>query len=497
MTAQVRVLIVEDVEEDAFLLASALRVDGKMPIWQRVDTEETLRQALEDAVWHIVISDYHMPAFSGIEALRIVHSIVPGLPFIIVSGVIGERTAVEVMRAGAHDFFVKGRIERLPLAVDRELRDAENRRRQASDASALESLQRQVNTFMQNAPIPIWIKDKHLRYLYANPAHCALVDCPLVDLVGQTDATLVPAETAGVIERQDRLAMTLQTTVRSQHEVQRPRKGEMTLDVIRFPLAAGPDLVLVAGVAIDITEQLSARSRLQEANLRLQRLSSQVIEVQERERKHLARDLHDDIGQTLTALKMTLDTLARDAALDGHNASLLDNGRQIVAGVIGQIRSLSLALRPPQLDDLGLGATIRFHIERQTALAGLGLSFAGDYDGERPHADIENTCFRIAQEVLTNILKHAHASHVWCTLSDNGTQLKLKIRDDGDGFDVESALRRAVRGDSSGLLNIRERAALVGGAVTVVSHPGEGTCIEIVLPRQPSNANLNAGRKEA
>ena len=124
MSIPLRVLFVEDMEEDAVLMVRELKRGGFDPTWERVDDEQALLAALQAQRWDIVISDYSMPMFSGVEALKLVKADNDQTPFIIVSGVIGEQTAVEVMKAGAQDYFLKSAIARLPHAVDRELRDA-------------------------------------------------------------------------------------------------------------------------------------------------------------------------------------------------------------------------------------------------------------------------------------------------------------------------------------------------------------------------------------
>lgn len=353
-------------------------------------------------------------------------------------------------------------------------------------ASVLPTLQHTVNSFLHAAPVPLWIKDPELRYVFANPAHCALTGVSLAHLTGKTDHLWTRVDVATLFEEQDRLTLMRRSTVRTQHTLAGAPHVPQTCDVIRFPVLADNGQIFVAGMVIDMTERLQSDSQLAEANLRLQQVSSQVIEVQERERKRLAQDLHDDIGQSLTGLKMLLDNISKHGHLNQEAHEEIDNSRSLVSGVLTQIRTLSLALRPPQLDDLGLAASIRFHLERQAAAAGLGLTFTCDGLRQRLHADIENTCFRIAQEAMANVLRHAHASRVWCTLSETGAHLKMSIRDDGHGFDVDAALLLAVQGNSCGLLNIRERAELVGGHATIFSRPNEGTCLVLILPRAPA-----------
>eukprot|EP01042_Synura_sphagnicola_P012393 gene12393-15770_t len=190
-------------EEDVILMVRELKRGGFEPTWLRVDTEPDMRAALEEQ-WDIVISDYAMPMFSGVDALAQLKRHNDQIPFIIVSGAIGEQTAVEVMKAGAQDFFLKSSIARLPIAVERELRDALVRRKQRASAAALREMQARFYAFMNAAPMPAWIKDADLRYLYVNPAQSAFFGMTPSDMIGLSDFDLMSSGAAHNAELNDR-----------------------------------------------------------------------------------------------------------------------------------------------------------------------------------------------------------------------------------------------------------------------------------------------------
>ncbi|WP_343586446.1 ATP-binding protein [Herbaspirillum sp.] len=482
MSIPLRVLFVEDMEEDAVLMVRELKRAGFEPTWLRVDNEAALLGALRDSRWDIVISDYSMPAFSGVEALKVVKKDNDQTPFIIVSGVIGEQTAVEVMKAGAQDYFLKSAITRLPHAVERELRDAQARRKQRASAQALREMQARFNAFMNAAPMPTWIKDAQLRYSYVNPAQSAFFGMTPGDMDGLTDADLMSSGAAEAAQENDRKVLQDRCELHTQETVFDHNHNARILEVVRFPLHGEGRGDMVAGLALDVTEREESRRELELAIQRQQLLSSRVIEVQERERQHLARGLHDDVGQSLTALKITLETIRKTGTLEGP---ALQNGIDIVTSVLAQVRSLSLDLRPPQLDNLGLTAALRSYVEQKSRMAGVNGWFeSGGQDGKLHH-DIENTAFRIVQEAVTNILRHAGCRNIWVRIERQQDQLYLSIRDDGKGFDVERARSNAISGTSFGLLNMEERAVLVGGSMDISSAPGEGTEIVMHLPTAP------------
>jgi two-component system sensor histidine kinase UhpB len=480
MSIPLRVLFVEDVEEDAELIARELRRGGFAPDWRRVDNDADMQTALRTDKWDLIISDYAIPGFGGIAALELLKQTGQPIPFIIVSGAIGEQTAVEAMKAGAHDYFLKGQITRLPVAVERELREATARRKQRASGLALRDMQARFHAFMSNAPMPAWIKDEDLRYVYVNPAHADFLNVTLDEVIGRDDFDLLSSGAAQNAQANDRRALELKHPIATQETIMNGRNQPQILDIIRFPLDGIDDQSLVAGLAVDVTERVNSQRKLEVAIQKLQLLSSRIIEVQEQERGRLARGLHDDVGQSLTALKINLEMTAK-----AHAGISLDPAIGIVAAILGQVRTLSLDLRPPQLDNLGLVAALRWYVEKQTASAGMEVGFEGQDLAERPHPDIENTCFRIVQEAVTNMLRHAHASTLSVKIGLRGDRIYVSMLDNGRGFDVEKARENAVKGQSSGLLNMEERALLVGGHLEIFSQQERGVEINLVLPLTP------------
>jgi signal transduction histidine kinase len=214
----------------------------------------------------------------------------------------------------------------------------------------------------------------------------------------------------------------------------------------------------------------------------MESLSRQLLRTQEDERRRIARELHDEIGQSLTALKINLQELGAD----GENASLrLRESVSIVDRTLQQVRGMALDLRPSLLDDLGLVAALEWYVARHAQRTGLRCRFVVDPDDLRVHPEIETSCFRIVQEALTNVARHAKASSVSVELLQHSAGLQVVVRDDGIGFDPDKALRAASRGISLGLTGMRERAELVGGRVEFVSSPGGGAEIQADFPNTP------------
>jgi signal transduction histidine kinase len=270
--------------------------------------------------------------------------------------------------------------------------------------------------------------------------------------------------------------------------------GVMTL-AASAPGAFGPDTL---DVVRQVADQLAVA--LQNARLfaevrtgreQLQGLSHRLIEVQESERRAIAGELHDEIGQALTLVKMNLQAL-QDTQADSATAIGLSESIGIVEQALQQVRDLSLDLRPSLLDDLGLIAALRWYGARQARHAGVIFHFTGRLPEERLPAVLETTCFRVAQEALTNVVRHAQAQHVWVDVSVQDAVLQLGIRDDGLGFDPHTAQTRARYGNSFGLLGMRERVAIAGGTMQILSAPEHGTTVIARFPLHTADGGERA-----
>ncbi|MBD2775839.1 sensor histidine kinase [Iningainema tapete] len=246
------------------------------------------------------------------------------------------------------------------------------------------------------------------------------------------------------------------------------------------------------GFMEEISWRKQAEKVQQKLQQRLQTLSSKLIEAQEAERRQLARELHDEIGQALTAVKINLQTLPY-LSTSSNLPSLLQESIGIVEIALQQVRSLSLDLRPSLLDDLGLIPALRWYVDRQTQRAGIIGEFVAEQIDTKLLPNLQTTCFRVVQEALTNVVRHAKAQRVTIELWQSETLLHLEIRDDGVGFDVDAARERATRGGSLGLLGMEERVLLACGNINIESRQQHGTKIHAWFPME--TASLDAVTK--
>lgn len=251
---------------------------------------------------------------------------------------------------------------------------------------------------------------------------------------------------------------------------------------------AGDNIVGFSKIARDITEHKRAEEenswlfeQVTESRERLRALSRRLLQVQEEERRTLACELHDEIGQALTAIKINLQ-----AALRLHDMSRItarmEDCTGLVDSMLARVRGRSLDLRPPLLDELGLAPALKWYVSAQAQRAGLMVDLAVDSLTVRFPADLEIACFRVVQEALTNVIRHARASRVSVAIQTKNGRLELSVRDDGCGFDVRTAMKNDIDRMHIGLLGMHERIRILRGQISIDSVPMRGTEVQASIP---------------
>jgi signal transduction histidine kinase len=250
-----------------------------------------------------------------------------------------------------------------------------------------------------------------------------------------------------------------------------------------FALLGSVGIALLATIYAGGLERRLQRQRERDVQLtrELQDLSAKLITAQEEERRRIARELHDEVGQVLTAVKVELSLVQRKLDAAGSGPPLLAEAQAIADSALATVRDLSHLLHPSLLDDLGLAAALEWYLRGFARRQDVRAELVHDHSTDRLRPDVEVAAYRIVQEALTNVARHAHATSCRVYLQRLPATLLLTIEDDGVGFDPEQVdVSRQDRG--LGLIGIRERVAQLRGTLRIDSAPGTGTRLTVELP---------------
>jgi PAS domain S-box-containing protein len=353
-----------------------------------------------------------------------------------------------------------------------EERIAERKRVEA----ALRESEERYRELFENARDAMYVHDLDGTYISVNHAAEELSGYSREEIVGHSFTEFIATE--HIKQVRNNFCGKIATRGQTSYEVDVIAKDgrRVPVEVSSRAIYENGVIVGVQGTARDITERKQAQDALQ-------MFSRQLIEAQEEERRRIARELHDQIGQVLTAVKMNLHTVQRVCNGTDEGAHIKDN-IEAVDEALRLVRDLSVDLRPPLLDDLGLVTALRWYVDRYAKRTGIAAEVIVELKdpNERFSREVETACFRIAQEALTNVVRHARATDALVSLRKEDAILILSVKDDGIGFDHEALQRRAPRAATLGLLGMQERAHAAGGVLEIHSRVSKGTEIRLELP---------------
>jgi len=328
-----------------------------------------------------------------------------------------------------------------------------------------------MSEIVERIPDMIFVKDaQDGTFVVVNRAAEELLGFSRHEMLGKTDFDFFPQAEAEFFRAKDREVIKGGHLVDIPQESIHTRQGLRWLHTQKIPLL-GLDGTprFLAGISHDITEVVQAREQIA-------RLASQLQKAQEEERQRLARELHDELGQVLTGVRIELAWMLQKSDAEGEFTRHLEATERLVDSALSTVRRVATALRPPILDDLGLKSGIDWLLQEICGRAGLEARL--DYEVDGPvNSDLSITVYRACQEALTNVVRHAQAHQVGVTIRIQDAWLETRICDDGIGL-------QNPREGSLGLLGMRERVQLHGGEMQVKPSPS-GTCITFRLPIPP------------
>jgi PAS domain S-box-containing protein len=339
----------------------------------------------------------------------------------------------------------------------------------------------EITGILKYTPAVVYMKNVNGKYLLVNPRYEELFKIKNEDVRGKTDMEFMPADVAAQFMQHDERVLSEGRALNVESQIKQ-ENGIHTYLSVKFPIfAESGEIRGVCGIGSDITE-------LKKAYEKLHRLSSSILSNQEKERTAIARELHDELGQALTALNMDafwLQEQIKKAGIPGVEKVI--SMRTLIENTIKSVQHLAVQLRPGILDDMGLVDALEWYIEEFQRRVQIRCKFKAN---TIPRLDetLSTSAYRIAQEALTNVARHANATRVEIFLKKTAENLELTIRDDGRGFMASAASE----GEELGLAGMRERATLAGGSLLIDSTPGYGTriCFRVPMGDEPIGAHL-------
>jgi PAS domain S-box-containing protein len=507
-------LLVEDSEDDALLLGLILKQGGYDLTSERVDTPELMRAALGRQGWDVVISDYVMPRFSGLAALRILLERGLDLPFLIVSGHIGEETAVAAMKAGAHDYLMKDRLARLVPAVERELREAEVRRARhlAEDRRriAVEQLRLSETRFrllVEQSPLSMQVLSPDGKTVQVNKAWERMWGMTIEEVreqpIFESKKKLI-RELMPYLQRafagETVSAPPLRTVTKRGDYAGR----ELWTSSIIYPVKnADGSTYEVVLIYEDITERKFAEEALRKAHDELEmrvkertadladaynelqqaveertRLEQELLDITEKERHRLGLDLHDDLGQRLTGIALMIKALevklTKQKLPEAADAKKLHG---LIDQAINHAHGLAHDLASLDSQDEDISVALKNLAKRAKEMFSIGCRFRSTGQGASLPSNVVRQFYKIAQEAVTNGIKHGKASQVQIVLANSGEHLVMKVKNNGHPFpDLKE------QSPGMGLRIMRYRANVVGASIDVRADGDEGAIVTCSLP---------------
>jgi len=516
MASPDKILIVDDDPEICHLLSTCLA-----PLEYKVTSANDGSQALEwieAEQFNIVILDLMLPGPNGIDILRHIHKRQPETDVIVLTAYASLETAIEALRLGAYDYITKPfQIE----AIRSTVRRAVEKQHLETSLAAIYDLSREMTLSSDVGQVAgttldiagrlseceicsLWLIDEErdeLRRLAARGTGQGAGDkgqgethrLPLSGGKGVIAAVARSGKPLYVPDaREDSLYTAAGAATRSELAVPLKVKGRVTgvlnIESTEVNGLSQGDMRLLSTLAAQAAvaiENVRLFEQVRAGRERLQALSSRLVDAQEAERSHIARELHDETGQALSSLLLGLSLLEQEAdrpeAVIAHVTEL----EGMAVEMLENLHRLAMNLRPAALDHLGLVAALDQYVETFSRQHDISVQFeAVGLAGGRPAAAVETAFYRIVQEALTNIVRHAQATRVDVLLERRGDQVVILIEDDGVGFDPKAAMQSG----RMGLFGMRERAERLGGTLVIESGAGTGTTVLVEVPYVRSSA---------
>lgn len=477
MEKQLQLLLLEDDMQDAGLIQKMLERSGMLFNARVVSDKTEFANAISSSRFDVILADHSLPQFSSVDALEMVLDRQLYTPFILVTGTVSEEFAVNILQKGADNYILKNNLQRLPSAIHHAIEKKRIREEKEIADRTLRKSERKYRLLFKKNPMPMWVESRTtLGIIAVNEAAIAHYGYSAEEFqqIGLKD--LVPAEDE---DKYISLAHKSFTGIHHAGVWKHIKKNGESLfaDMIvtDFNTESGPARLLSAH---DITEKLKAQENLIQSNQEIRRLVSHLQVIREEERTIIAREIHDELGQMLTVLKINMSMMrSRIPGDENELREEMNNTIRMTDEISNTVRQIASKLRPGILDDMGLAAALEWQSREFMKRTGISCNFTEEHTDTTLDRDMATGLFRIYQETLTNIAKHSEATEVDALLRFTDGHLVLIITDNGNGFDPAAVKAKK----TLGLLGMKERAALMNASLVVDSLPGKGCSVTVKL----------------
>ncbi|OQP58221.1 hypothetical protein A3860_07810 [Niastella vici] len=480
----IKLLILEHDENDLELLLYELKKGALDFVPKIVATKEQFSDALTDFYPEVILSDYSLPGFNGVAAFNIKQQVCPDVPFIIVSGTIGEENAVELIKNGVTDYALKDKLFTVIPKIKRAIKEAGERREKDLAERNRNNSERQLAEAQRISKMGSWEIGEKGELIAGSEELYRILDIDSnTPLSYDIFLEFVHPEDISHVMKAQQQALTTGVTEPTQFRII-SRAGIEKFIEGRGSQRRNDGGISFIGTCQDITEKVKAEQQLAKYSEQIARervehqrkLVRASIESQERERAEIGRELHDNINQILAVTKAYIEASLHEKDMQEELAERSIKNLQLA---INEIRKISKSLVPPVMDKNGLIDSVQDLIENIRLVNPFAINFSYEKDQLRGVSSQQQLAlYRIVQEQFNNIIKHAQAHNVSIELSGENNCIDLNIKDDGQGFDPRER-RKGV-----GLSNILSRIELFDGKLEVISSKGQGCTLKIHVPKE-------------
>jgi two-component system, NarL family, sensor histidine kinase UhpB len=478
MKTKTKILIVEHDPVDLELLHLELKKGLVNYVSEVVQTEKDYGSALKKFIPDIILSDYTLPSFSGLIAFKIREDIAPDTPFIFVSGTIGEEKSIELIKNGVTDYALKDKLYTLSPKLIRALKEsAEKQEKIKAEQERIQS-ERRLARAQQLARMGSWELDFATNHIHWSDETCSIYGFPpdqnlhtlenWLSFTHPEDLDFVMQKIKEALESLHNFSISYR--IGQKDGLIRHIYSECKIEFNTKGMPTG-----LYGITHDVTERVLLENKLVSERLTRQKeITNAVLTAQENERAMIGKELHDNLNQILAVAKLYIQ-MARTYEKDRE--MYLGKSCGFIEDVIGEIRKISKTLVIPGTHIIGLFDNIKNLVQDLTMIHPIIIEFHKEgINIEDIDEKLQLTIFRIVQEQVNNILKHANAANASINLSRKDDDVVLLITDNGEGNDMLKEM------NGVGIINIKSRADLYDGKVTIITKPGKGYELKVVLP---------------